>query len=115
MKSFLETRTSKETGDIHYLHSAITPAIVHPDIKKVLPLMQEFISNTDGENKQDCEVNAAKRWLEKYKVLNSFKIIVMGDDLYASEPMIQSVLDKGILIYLFAKKILIKHFIHMLI
>jgi len=32
-----QTRTSKETGDIHYLHSAITPAIIHPDIKKVLP------------------------------------------------------------------------------
>ena len=90
-----QTRTNKETGDIHYLHSAITPAIVHPDIKKVLPLMQEFISNTDGENKQDCEVNAAKRWLEKYKVLNGFKIIVMGDDLYSSEPMMQAVVDKG--------------------
>jgi hypothetical protein len=89
-----QTRTSSETGDIHYFHSAITPVIVHPDIKKVLPLMQEFISNTDGSEKQDCEVNAAKRWLEKYKVLNGFKIIVMGDDLYASEPMIQAVLDK---------------------
>jgi len=89
-----QTRTNSETGDIHYFHSAITPVIVHPDIKKVLPLMQEFISNKDGNKKQDCEVNAAKRWLKKYKVLNGFKIIVMGDDLYASEPMIQAVLDK---------------------
>jgi Fe2+ or Zn2+ uptake regulation protein len=89
-----QTKTSSQTGDIHYFHSAITPAIVHPDMKKVLPLMQEFISNTDGSEKQDCEVNAAKRWLEKYKVLNGFKIIVMGDDLYASEPMIQAVLGK---------------------
>jgi hypothetical protein len=89
-----QTRTNSETGDIHYFHSVITPAIVHPDIRKVLPLMQEFISNTDGSEKQDCEVNAAKRWLEKYKVLNGFKIIVMGDDLYASEPMIQAVLNK---------------------
>jgi len=90
-----QTKTNKETGDIHYFHSAITPAIIHPGIKKVLPLMQEFVSNTDGTDKQDCEVNAAKRWLEKYKVLNGFKIIVMGDDLYSSEPMMQAVVDKG--------------------
>ena len=89
-----QTRTNSETGDIHYLHSAITPTIVHPAIKKVLPLMQEFISNKDGTKKQDCEVNAAKRWLEKFEALSGYKVIVMGDDLYAHEPMIQAVLNK---------------------
>ena len=93
-----QTRTSKETGEVLYLHSTITPAIVHPALKKVLPLMQEFISNADGDatksDKQDCEVNAAKRWLEKFQVLTGFKIIVMGDDLYASEPMIKATLAK---------------------
>ena len=91
-----QTRTGKETGDVLYLHSTITPSIVHPALKKVLPMMQEFISNADGDatksDKQDCEVNAAKRWLEKFQALTGFKIIVMGDDLYASEPMIKATL-----------------------
>jgi hypothetical protein len=94
-----QTRKNKETGDMTYLHSAITPTIVHPALKKVLPLMQEFISNADGDatksDKQDCEVNAAKRWLEKFQALTGFKIIVMGDDLYASEPMIKATLQKN--------------------
>ena len=93
-----QTRTSKETGEVLYLHSTITPAIVHPALKKVLPLMQEFISNADGDatksDKHDCEVNAAKRWLEKFQVLTGFKIVIMGDDLYASEPMIKATLAK---------------------
>jgi len=56
-----QTKKDKESGEVHYYHTAITPTIVHPDIKRVLPLMQEFISNDDGMEKQDCEVNASKR------------------------------------------------------
>ena len=54
-----QSKTNSDTGEVHYYHSVITPTIVHPDIKKVIPLMQEFISNDDGEDKQDCEVNAS--------------------------------------------------------
>jgi len=61
-----QTKTDKDSGEIHYYHSAITPTIVHPDIKRVLPLMQEFIANDDGKEKQDCEVNASKRWLDGF-------------------------------------------------
>ncbi len=93
-----QTRTSKETGETIYLHSCITPTIVHPDIKKAIPTMQEFISNTDGDatknDKQDCEIKAAKRWLEKFENVTGYKIIVMGDDLYASEPMIKATIAK---------------------
>ena len=76
-------QTSKETGETIYLHSCITPAIVNPDIKRAIPMMQEFISNADGNatknDKQDCEVNAAKRWLEKFENITGYKVIVMGD------------------------------------
>jgi len=93
-----QTRTSKETGETIYLHSCITPAIVNPDIKRAIPMMQEFISNADGNatknDKQDCEVNAAKRWLEKFENITGYKVIVMGDDLYASEPMIEATMVK---------------------
>jgi hypothetical protein len=89
-----QTRKDKETSEVHYYHTAITPTIVHPDSKKVLPLMQEFMSNSDGEDKQDCEVNASKRWLDSFIVPSKDKVIILGDDLYSREPMIKKVLDK---------------------
>ncbi|MEA3384758.1 MAG: hypothetical protein U9Q20_08845 [Campylobacterota bacterium] len=80
-----QTRKSKETGETIYLHSCIAPAIVHPDIKKAIPTKQEFISNTDGDatknDKQDFEVKAAKRWLEKFEGLTGYKVIVKRTDI----------------------------------
>ena len=95
-----QSKTNSETHEVHYFHSVITPTIVNPNIKKVLPLMQEFISNEDGNDKQDCEVNASKRWLDTFKAPTSDKVIILGDDLYSREPMIKKVLEKTIHIYL---------------
>ncbi len=99
-----QTKKDKDSEEIHYYHSAITPTIVHPDIKRVLPLMQEFISNEDGKEKQDCEVNAAKRWLDNFVSVFKQKIIVLGDDLYSKEPMIKKVIDKNYSYIFVAKK-----------
>jgi len=90
-----QSKTNSETGEVHYYHSAITPTVVHPNSNKVLPLMQEFISNNDGDDKQDCEVNASKRWLDSFVSPYKDKIIILGDDLYSREPMIKKVLDKN--------------------
>jgi hypothetical protein len=38
-----------------------------PNIRQVLPTMSEDIKNEDGYTKQDCELNAAKRLLERLK------------------------------------------------
>ncbi|MCP4337028.1 MAG: hypothetical protein GY679_04255, partial [Mycoplasma sp.] len=48
-------------GKTRYHHQILQAVIVHPDKKQVLPLSPEPIRNTDGRNKQDCEINAAKR------------------------------------------------------
>jgi len=56
--------------------------------------MQEFISNDDGQEKQDCEVNASKRWLDSFINPTTKKLIILGDDLYSREPMIKKVLDQ---------------------
>ncbi len=50
-------------GQITHFHSAITPVIVSPGHSQVVPLCPEFITPQDGQLKQDCEINAAKRWL----------------------------------------------------
>jgi len=90
-----QKRVDKETAEIHYFHSVITPTIVHPESKQVIPLMQEFIDNNDGEDKQDCEINASKRWIDSFDNQTDKKLIILGDDLYSREPMVQKVLDKN--------------------
>ena len=44
-----------------YQHFALQAALMHPDVKQVIPVMAEPIGNSDGTKMQDCEMNAAKR------------------------------------------------------
>lgn len=91
-----QSKKNSKTGDITYFHTAITPTIVHPKLKKVIALFQEFISNDDGSKKQDCEVNASKRWLDKFTLFSKkYKVIILGDDLYSRVPMIKKIVEKG--------------------
>ena len=81
-----------------YFHSALAGTIVMPGNTAVLPVAPEMISNTDGEGgkKQDCERNAAKRWLskhaEEYKWLSP---TLLGDDLFSNYPFCKEVLGHG--------------------
>ena len=79
--------------DKHYSHQVVTPIIVSPFISKVIPLMPEFIRNKDGQEKQDCEINASKRWLKKKSPL-SLTRLMLGDDLYAHEPFCQEIINE---------------------
>jgi hypothetical protein len=83
-------------GETTYYHDMISPALVSPDFKEVFPLMPEFIRNEDGSEKQDCERNACKRWLQKhgraYAWLNP---VYLGDDLYSDYNTCRAVLAQG--------------------
>jgi hypothetical protein len=83
-------------GTITYIHSMVSATLVHPNKKQVLPLPPEFIEPQDGHEKQDCEINAAKRWMlihgKKYAQLG---IIVLGDDIYCHQPFCESVTEEG--------------------
>ncbi len=78
----------------HYLHQAVTPIIVSPHHKEIIPLMPEFIQNSDGKEKQDCEINASKRWIDKKRSL-ALPLLFLGDDLYAHEPFCKDIISKG--------------------
>jgi hypothetical protein len=79
-----------------YYHSMLASAIVKPSSTVVLPLEPEFIRNEDGEEKQDCERNAAKRYLErKGERLRELKPTFLGDDLYACHSICAKILDMG--------------------
>ena len=76
-----------KTGRITYYHSAITPVIVAPGQPYAIPLRPEFIIPQDGSTKQDCEINAGKRWLDNNGAFyNTGHDTLLGDDLYAHQP-----------------------------
>jgi hypothetical protein len=91
-------------GRISYTHTALMPAIVTPGSPQVIPLEPEFIVPQDGQEKQDCERAAAKRWLDSLaQGYSPLGITVLGDDLYACQPFIRKVVDQG-LHYIFVAK-----------
>ena len=96
------TRTRAEK--ITYSHSAVTPVLVHPKQDKVIPLPPEFIVPQDGHDKQDCELNAARRWLKKHHDQYSrLKATVLGDDLYCHEPFCRDLIGHGLAFILVCK------------
>ena len=74
-------------GKIHYSHKAITPVILSPKQSSVIPLAPEFIVPQDGHTKQDCELTASIRWLQREgQRFTSHNVTILGDDLYSHEP-----------------------------
>ncbi|MBW1864315.1 MAG: hypothetical protein JRI64_01460, partial [Deltaproteobacteria bacterium] len=79
----------RKKGNIRYSHQILQATIVHPDQRHVLPLSPEPIQNSDGTNKQDCEINAAKRLIAKIRKTHpKLPIIIGGDGLYSKQPFI---------------------------
>jgi hypothetical protein len=85
--------THHATGQITYSHKVLQSALMHPDHQEVIPLGSEEISNQDGTSKQDCERNAAKRLIPRLRQEHPrLKLILLGDDLFSSQPNIEATL-----------------------
>ena len=77
-------------GKTTYYLQAVGAAIVHPDFKEVIPLCPEVIRKQDGETKMDCERNATRRLLEKFRRDHPhLKVIVNEDALGSNAPHIE--------------------------
>ena len=64
--------------------------IVHPEQSNVIPLCAEPIQNEDGSEKNDCERNAAKRFIENFKREHPhLKVIVIADGIASNAPYIR--------------------------
>lgn len=77
------------TDKEQYYHQLLGAVMVHPEQKIVLPLDVEPITRGDGDNKNDCERNAAKRLLQH--VADHYpqrRFIVIEDALAANGPHI---------------------------
>jgi hypothetical protein len=76
-------------GLVRYHHQILQAAIVCPDRRQVIPLAPEPVQNSDGREKQDCEINAGKRMLKKIRQAHpKLRIIIGGDSLYSKQPFI---------------------------
>jgi hypothetical protein len=81
-------RTSKD-GETQYSHVVVGATLVRAGSHAVLPLDAEEVRNEDGQEKQDCELNAGKRMAKRLRQEHrQLKICLTGDDLYAHEPFI---------------------------
>ncbi len=81
-------------GAIRYSHQIVQPALVHPGMRQVMPLCPEEVRNSDGQEKQDCEINAGKRALAKIRKSHPrLSLIVVGDGLYSKQPTIETIRD----------------------
>jgi len=91
-------------GKVRYHHEILQAALVHPDHRQVIVLAPEQVRNTDGSEKQDCEINAGKRILNKIRRDHpKLGIIIVGDSLYSKQPFIQELKDKNMSYILVAK------------
>lgn len=84
-------------GQTQYFHSVLTAVLVQPGNPQVLALEPEFIVPQDGREKQDCENQAAKRWLAQHGAFYAQRgATILGDDLYCHQPFCQALRALGL-------------------
>src|SRR5215468_6553315 len=88
-ESCLETH--HRNGTVTYSHQLLGAAFIHPDKREVIPLMPEPIVKQDGSEKNDCERNAAKRFVTKFRRDHPhLKVIVTEASLSSNAPHIET-------------------------
>ena len=80
----------RSDGGTEFFHGFLGASIVAPGHNQVLSLPPEPIAPQDGAEKQDCERNAAKRWLATHGAsMARYRPIYLGDDLFAFHTVAQ--------------------------
>ena len=86
----------RSDGGVECFHAFLGATIVAPGHHQVLPLPPEFIAPQDGAEKQDCERNAARRWLARHgRSVAYLRPIFLGDDLFACQPIATAIQQAG--------------------
>ena len=84
-------KVNTKTGEVTYYHQMLGGALVHPDLKTVIPLAPEPIIKQDGQTKNDCERNAAKRFFAQFRQDHPhLGVIITEDALSANAPHIEA-------------------------
>lgn len=91
-----QQKVSAKTGEITYYHQMLGGVIIHPDLPQVIPLMPEPILRVDGEAKNDCERNAAKRFLDQMAADYPERVFTITEDaLSPNAPHIREIRKHG--------------------
>ena len=80
---FCLEKTSRN-GKTIYQVQMLSGAFVHPDHREVIPVCPEFIRKGDGATKNDCERNAAKRFLEAFRREHPHLKVIVNEDAGAA-------------------------------
>ena len=92
-------------GQITYHHQMLGAALVHPDHRVVFPFAPEPIIKADGDKKNDCERNAAKRWIEKFRREHFLlRGVILADGLSSNEPFITNLKNNDLSFILVAQE-----------
>jgi len=90
-------KKSRKTGEISSTHQLLGGAIVQPDHAEVISFAPEPIIKQDGKSKNDCERNAAKRFLEKLRQDHPhLPLIIVEDGLSSNAPHIAELQKYGL-------------------
>lgn len=78
---------------------------MHPHKRQIIPLCPEEVTNADGQDKQDCEINAGKRLIGKIRKDHpKLRIIIVADSLHSKQPMIEAIKNEHMHFVLVAKE-----------
>lgn len=90
------SKKTAPSGTVTSSHCMLTPVIVAPDKPDVIALEPAFITPQDGHDKQDCEQEAAKRWVRQHAPSLPFaNVTVLGDDLFCHYPLCALLVEHG--------------------
>lgn len=76
--------TRQHHGQTYYYHQMLGAVLVHPDFPEVIPLAPEPILRQDGQDKNDCERNAARRWLQRFRRDHPHLPVIITEDALSS-------------------------------
>ncbi|MBI3799760.1 MAG: hypothetical protein HY268_22655 [Deltaproteobacteria bacterium] len=77
-------------GETHYSHVVVAATVTRAGSHAILPLDAEEVHKTEGQQKQDCELTAAKGLVTRLRAEHrQLSLCIVGDDLYAHEPFIE--------------------------
>jgi len=74
----------------YYSHLVMMAVVSAPEQERVICLDPEFITPQDGHEKQDCEQQAIKRWVERNAGrFDPWSVTILTDDLHCHQPLCQ--------------------------
>ena len=76
-----------------YSHMVMMAVVCAPEQEHVICLDPEFITPQDGQEKQDCEQQAIKRWVERNAGhFEPWQVTILADDLHCHQPLCELLL-----------------------